>query len=121
MPQTITKSCLCEHDQKVLESIFNPLELTSIAYATQHINTDTTVPLLDNDDEFEIIEDFPKSKQLELEAVNFAEQNKITEALQKFSEALEITPNRASIYNNRAQALRLLGNRDNGKIHVVYI
>lgn len=115
MPQTITKTCLSEHDQRVLESIFDPLELTSAINGPQLINADTTIALIDNDDEYAITEDLQTSKELEMEAVALAEQKKLAEALQKFSEALQLTPNRASIFNNRAQALRLAGDRDNGK------
>ncbi|XP_037826296.1 tetratricopeptide repeat protein 36 homolog [Lucilia sericata] len=105
----LTKSCLSAHDQQVLESIFNPLELTSSLEA-QLINPDSTEPLVDQDEalgcEVEILK---KSKQLEIEAVKLAEEEKLEEALEKFKESLELTPKRASIYNNRAQALRLAG------------
>ncbi|KAI8119889.1 hypothetical protein FF38_10847 [Lucilia cuprina] len=105
----LTKSCLSAHDQQVLESIFNPLELTSSLEA-QLINPDSTEPLVDHDETLgfdgEILQ---KSKQLEIEAVKLAEEQKLKEALEKFKESLELTPKRASIHNNRAQALRLAG------------
>lgn len=115
MPQSIAKACLSEHDQRILELIFDPLELTSAINGPKLINADTTITLIDNDDEFDNNENLQKSKDLEMEAVALAEQKKLTEALQKFDEALQLTPNRASIFNNRAQALRLLGDRDDGK------
>ncbi|XP_075162225.1 tetratricopeptide repeat protein 36 homolog [Haematobia irritans] len=109
MPQILNKSCLSPHDQQVLESIFNPLELTS-SLAPEHINADSTEVLVDADDyEYprEIVE---KSKALEIEAVKRIEENHLDPmALGKFAEALALTPKRASIYNNRAQALRLAG------------
>lgn len=110
----LTKSCLSAHDQQVLESIFNPLELTSSLEA-QHINPDLAEPLLDNDEELNCSADALKeSKLLEIEAVKLAEEQKLEEALDKFFKALKFTPKRASIYNNRAQALRLAG-RDEGE------
>ena len=112
----LTKACLSEHDQQVLESIFNPLELTSSLEA-QLINPDLTEPLQDNNDEEEVnysAEVLKNSKLLEIEAVKLAEEQKLDEALEKFTKSLELTPNRASIYNNRAQALRLSG-RDEGE------
>ncbi|XP_013103966.2 tetratricopeptide repeat protein 36 homolog [Stomoxys calcitrans] len=109
MSQVITKSCLSAHDQQVLESVFNPLELTS-SLAPEHINADSTEILVDADD-YDYPEDIVnKSKTLEIEAVKLIEENHLdTAALEKFAEALKLTPKRASIYNNRAQALRLAG------------
>uniref|UniRef100_A0A1A9WCR9 Uncharacterized protein n=1 Tax=Glossina brevipalpis TaxID=37001 RepID=A0A1A9WCR9_9MUSC len=108
MPQTITKACLSEHDQQVLNSVFNPLELTS-SLAPGVINSDSSVPLVDNDNPDYDIEILEKSKHLELEGVQLAEDKNLNEALNKFIEALNLTSKRASIYNNRAQALRLAG------------
>lgn len=113
MPQPLTKSCLSAHDQQVLESIFNPLELTS-ALAPQLINADSSEVLIDVDDYEEPKEIVEKSKLLEIEAVKLVEENHLGEAaFEKFKEALTLTPKRASIYNNRAQALRLAG-KDEG-------
>jgi Flp pilus assembly protein TadD len=39
---------------------------------------------------------------MEIEAIKLAENGKLDEALSTLTEALKITPNRASIYNNRA-------------------
>ncbi|XP_061396713.1 tetratricopeptide repeat protein 36 homolog, partial [Musca vetustissima] len=112
MPQPLTKSCLSAHDQQVLESIFNPLELTS-TLAPQLINADSSEILVDEDDYAESKEVVEKSKLLEIEAVKLAEENHSDAvAFEKFKEALELTPKRASIYNNRAQALRLAGKDD---------
>ncbi|KAM7355788.1 tetratricopeptide repeat protein 36 homolog [Cochliomyia hominivorax] len=105
----LNKSCLSPHDQQVLESIFNPLELTSSLEA-QLINPDSAEPLVDKDEKFnDKPEELKQSKLLEIEAVKLAEEQKLDEALEKFKESLELTPKRASIYNNRAQALRLAG------------
>lgn len=48
-------------------------------------------------------------KELEMRGVSAAEAGELQAALQLFSEAVHILPQRASAYNNRAQALRLLG------------
>lgn len=48
-------------------------------------------------------------KALELRGVSAAEAGDLQGALQLFSQAIEILPQRASAYNNRAQALRLQG------------
>lgn len=48
-------------------------------------------------------------KELELHGVSAAEAGDLKGALQLFSQAIQIMPQRASAYNNRAQALRLQG------------
>lgn len=48
-------------------------------------------------------------KALELQGVSAAEAGDLQGALQLFSQAIGILPQRASAYNNRAQALRLRG------------
>lgn len=54
-------------------------------------------------------DDIKVSKQLEIEGVQAAESGEIESALNLFSRAIQNTPQRASGYNNRAQALRLKG------------
>lgn len=44
-----------------------------------------------------------------MRGVSAAEAGDLQSALQLFSQAVQILPERASAYNNRAQALRLLG------------
>ncbi|XP_057897405.1 tetratricopeptide repeat protein 36 isoform X1 [Melospiza georgiana] len=48
-------------------------------------------------------------RELELQGVSAAESGDISTALERFSEAIRLLPERASGYNNRAQALRLRG------------
>lgn len=50
-----------------------------------------------------------QSKALELQGVRAAEAGDLQTALQRFGEAISLLPERASAYNNRAQALRLQG------------
>ena len=61
-------------------------------------------------------EEVVESKRLEKEGINAAESGDIMTALEFFNHAVQVAPNRASGYNNRAQALRLKGDiqgRDN--------
>eukprot|EP00057_Strongylocentrotus_purpuratus_P006751 XP_011661225.1 PREDICTED: tetratricopeptide repeat protein 36 homolog [Strongylocentrotus purpuratus] len=62
-----------------------------------------------NEDESD---DDKRAKELEVEGVKSAEANDFDAALNYFSQAVSIAPNRASCYNNRAQALRLRGDVD---------
>ena len=55
-----------------------------------------------------------EAKRLEIEGVNAANGSDLGKAIEYFNRAIEIAPNRASGYNNRAQALRLKGDI-NGK------
>lgn len=48
-------------------------------------------------------------RELELQGVSAAESGDVSVALERFGEAIRLLPERASGYNNRAQALRLCG------------
>ncbi|XP_064029278.1 tetratricopeptide repeat protein 36 isoform X2 [Pogoniulus pusillus] len=48
-------------------------------------------------------------RDLELQGVTAAESGDVSTALERFGEAVRLLPERASGYNNRAQALRLRG------------
>lgn len=48
-------------------------------------------------------------RDLELQGVSAAESGDVSVALERFGEAIRLLPERASGYNNRAQALRLCG------------
>lgn len=50
-----------------------------------------------------------QSKALELQGVRAAEAGDLHTALERFGEAISLLPERASAYNNRAQARRLQG------------
>nr|XP_025039351.1 tetratricopeptide repeat protein 36 isoform X2 [Pelodiscus sinensis] len=54
-------------------------------------------------------------KELELQGVLAAESGDVNRALEKFSQAIQLLPERASCYNNRAQAFRLKGDVAAGK------
>ncbi|XP_022090386.1 tetratricopeptide repeat protein 36-like [Acanthaster planci] len=54
-------------------------------------------------------EDAQQAKELELQGVHSAEAGDIDSAISFFNKAVQVAPERASCYNNRAQALRLKG------------
>ncbi|XP_067275467.1 tetratricopeptide repeat protein 36 isoform X2 [Pseudorasbora parva] len=51
-------------------------------------------------------------KDLELQGISAAESGDLPAALQHFSQAIRILPQRASAYNNRAQTKRLQGDTE---------
>ncbi|KAH8370025.1 hypothetical protein KR093_001899 [Drosophila rubida] len=104
MPQAKLK--LSAHDQQVLESVFNPLELSGIAPQNGAIQAE--MELIDVEPDSANLQ---ASRELELQAVRLTERGDLDEALLKFEEALRLCE-RASVLNNRAQTLRL-AKRDN--------
>ncbi|XP_051494650.1 tetratricopeptide repeat protein 36 isoform X1 [Apus apus] len=105
------------NDRAVLQTIFNP----STPFGD--------IPGLDDEEEnaqeegcpdargplcAAAVEAFPPElleqvRDLELQGVSAAESGDLNTALQRFGEAIHLLPERASGYNNRAQALRLRG------------
>lgn len=51
-----------------------------------------------------------EAKKLEIQGVRAAESKNLDEALSLLTRAIELCPTRASLFNNRAQVLRLRGN-----------
>ncbi|CAM9816864.1 unnamed protein product [Bubo scandiacus] len=92
-------------DRAVLQSIFNP----STPFGD--------IPGLDEEEEEDTQEEgdgfapelLAQARDLELQGVSAAESGDISAALERFGEAIRLLPQRASAYNNRAQALRLRG------------
>ncbi|NWS74733.1 TTC36 protein, partial [Crotophaga sulcirostris] len=92
------------NDRAVLQTIFNP----STPFGD--------IPGLDQEEEAqeegeeafapELLE---QVRDLELQGVSAAESGDVGAALERFGEAIRLLPERASGYNNRAQALRLRG------------
>lgn len=111
MPQNFTRECLSVRDQQVLDSIFNPLELSSSV--AQAIEPKAHAELVDVEPDSEAVQ---QSKALEVHAIKLAEEGKLAEALQVFEQALSVAPTRASVYNNRAQALRLVGRDEEAQV-----
>ncbi|KAM4566535.1 tetratricopeptide repeat protein 36 [Odontesthes bonariensis] len=91
------------HDRAVLQAIFNP---TTPFGDIPGLNQEEE--LTDDDSGFDI-ELLSQVKELEMRGVSAAEAGDLQAALQLFSQAIQILPQRASAYNNRAQALRLQG------------
>jgi tetratricopeptide (TPR) repeat protein len=50
-----------------------------------------------------------KAKQLEIAAIEAAQSKEFSKSLEIFNQAIQIAPTWASAYNNRAQALQLIG------------
>ncbi|XP_070762608.1 tetratricopeptide repeat protein 36 [Enoplosus armatus] len=92
------------HDRAVLQAIFNP---TTPFGDIPVLNQEEE--LIDDDSGFDT-ELLKQVKELEMQGVSAAEAGDLQAALQLFSQAIQILPQRASAYNNRAQALRLQGN-----------
>ncbi|CAH2096484.1 unnamed protein product [Euphydryas editha] len=94
---------LSERDRAVLRSIFDP--------------TATIGDVVDDGDSFEDDEDTTdadkKSKELCLQGVQLAEANKLDDALEFLNKGIDVAPERAPGYNDRAQLFRLM-KRDDG-------
>lgn len=99
---------LCPRDLSILELLFDnsrtPVDLKVEDY-TQPIRDKVNVVDCDEGESEEIL----NSRKLELEGVELTETGKFGEAIKKFNEAIRITPNRPSLFNNRAQLRRFLG------------
>ncbi|TNN69724.1 Tetratricopeptide repeat protein 36 [Liparis tanakae] len=91
------------HDRAVLQAIFNPTS----PFGDIH-GQNQEEELIDDDSGFDT-ELLRQAKELEVRGVSAAEAGDLQAALQLFSQAIQILPQRASAYNNRAQALRLQG------------
>nr|XP_025970084.1 tetratricopeptide repeat protein 36 isoform X2 [Dromaius novaehollandiae] len=91
------------NDRAVLQTIFDP----STPFGD--------IPGLDEEEEVQEEEEafapelLEQARDLELQGVSAAESGDVSTALERFSEAIRLLPERASGYNNRAQALRLRG------------
>lgn len=85
-------SQLSEHDKAVLNCVLYP----NLPFS------DTLEPIELKDDE-ELTTETKQTKEMEIAAIKLAESGDFYEALALLNQALTITPNRASIYNNRAQ------------------
>lgn len=92
-----------KHDRAVLNSLFNPLLPLGEFVYDEAINSELK-------DEEIITPEIEEAKELELEGVKTAEAGQIKKAIHIFTKAINIAPNRASSFNNRAQAYRLDGN-----------
>ncbi|XP_018428206.1 PREDICTED: tetratricopeptide repeat protein 36 [Nanorana parkeri] len=93
------------NDAAVLHALFHPnapfgdLNEQNEEHLQEDTNQDCSFPAA-------LLEE---AHNLELIGVRAAESGDLKTALQRFSKAIELLPDRASAYNNRAQALRLQG------------
>ncbi|KAI6647551.1 Tetratricopeptide repeat protein 36-like [Oopsacas minuta] len=90
-----------QSDELVLNALFNPetpLDPPSPSGASEE---ETVCPVSSP----EVV----KAKALELEAVTAAEQGELDKSLQLINLSIDLTPDPASLYNNRAQIYRLMG------------
>ncbi|XP_005069507.1 tetratricopeptide repeat protein 36 [Mesocricetus auratus] len=92
------------NDQAVLQAIFNP----NTPFGDV-IGLDLEEAKKEDEDEVFPQEQLEQSKALELQGVRAAEAGDLHTALEKFGQAICLLPERASAYNNRAQARRLQG------------
>ncbi|XP_031354339.1 tetratricopeptide repeat protein 36 homolog [Photinus pyralis] len=95
-------SQLSSHDKAVLNCLFNPNLPLDQAY-----NEDLNENIKDEEPN---TPDVIKSKELEAHGIKLAEASKFEEALTTLSEAIRTSPQRASIYNNRAQVHQFMRN-----------
>ncbi|KAM4627304.1 tetratricopeptide repeat protein 36 [Polymixia lowei] len=91
------------HDRAVLQAIFNP---TTPFGDVPGLNREEELTDDDSGFDTELLE---QVKALEMRGISAAEAGDLQTALQRFSQAIQILPQRASAYNNRAQARRLEG------------
>jgi len=89
-------------DREVLNSILNPnLPLGEAVYDPE-----------EQVEEVKVEEDSKEILDAEKKAVQAAEKGDLSSALTLFDKLVELNPGRASSYNNRAQALRMVGRPD---------
>ncbi|XP_072011668.1 tetratricopeptide repeat protein 36 [Engystomops pustulosus] len=94
------------NDTAVLHAIFNPSAPFGDICGDKDNNTQQE-PDVDSRFPADLLEE---AQNLELTGVRAAESGDVKAAVQKFTEAITLLPERPSAYNNRAQALRLEGN-----------
>lgn len=93
-----------ENDRAVLEAVFNPL-FSEFGFSTEAEEALSGDAVQEDGTPNQV-------KTLEVEGVQAAEKGDIDQAIEIFSEVIRLVPNRASGYNNRAQALRIKGDVD---------
>ncbi|KAG8036242.1 hypothetical protein G9C98_004822 [Cotesia typhae] len=89
---------LSEHDKSILDIIFDPLQLMSSGQNSHEPEDEITDKIQD-----------PEIVNLVKRAIKTAESGELDKALLLFDEAITKAPDRPSILNDRAQALRLAG------------
>jgi len=101
------------NDKAVLNCIFNPFEPSANDYVEQNEDTPssclgaTTQGNTIQDDSTVTREEEEEAIKLEVKGIESAEANDLVVAINYFDSAIKIAPQRASCYNNRAQAKRM--------------
>lgn len=97
---------LCARDLSILDLLFDP----------NQFEKDSTQPIKDDieakDQEEGNSDEIVKSKALEVEGVQLTETGNLEEALKKFNESIDISNQRPSTFNNRAQLYRFMKKDD---------
>lgn len=91
------------NDKAVLHAIFNPELPVSGELIEEEESYEARIDAEESTEHLEAV------KALEIEGVKKAEQGDFVGALDDFSRAIRLRPDRPSGYNNRAQAMRLSG------------
>ncbi|ELK12041.1 Tetratricopeptide repeat protein 36 [Pteropus alecto] len=95
------------NDRAVLQAIFNP-DTPFGDVVGLDLGEEAEKEQVDENEVFPR-EQLNQSKALELQGVTAAEAGDLSTALERFGQAINLLPERASAYNNRAQARRLQG------------
>lgn len=101
----MSEANLCARDLLILDFLFDPSQREKSAIDIEQQTSDEVDVIYDEEEKSDVI---LRSKNLELEGVELTEAGKLDEAIGKFDEAIEVSPQRPSPYNNRAQLYRLL-------------
>nr|XP_028563381.1 tetratricopeptide repeat protein 36 [Podarcis muralis] len=93
------------HDRAVLQSIFHPD--APFGDLSDELEEQETLNGEEATFDPELLE---QATQLEIQGIEAAEAGDLQKALERFDLAIQLLPERAAAYNNRAQAFRLKGN-----------
>uniref|UniRef100_A0A336LUL5 CSON001182 protein n=1 Tax=Culicoides sonorensis TaxID=179676 RepID=A0A336LUL5_CULSO len=104
---TLTRENLSEKDRAVLDSIFDPTFSGNGIVYDKHEDLENL-----HDDEGELTPSVQQSIKTELEAIASAEKGDYEKACDLFEISMNLAPNRAAPYNNRAQVYRIQGDND---------
>ncbi|KAL0268421.1 UNVERIFIED_CONTAM: hypothetical protein PYX00_010374 [Menopon gallinae] len=95
----------CERDRAILNSILNPF----LPVGTEF---DTEEPTELKDDVGEVTNEVVEAKKIERKAVQLAESGNVDQAIRDLTAAMTMAPHLPSLFNNRAQAYRLIGDTE---------
>ncbi|KAF9157549.1 Tetratricopeptide repeat protein 36 [Actinomortierella ambigua] len=99
-----TGTAVSGHDARILDMVFNPEGTMQPDRENQDSQNQKPVVI-----EPELLK---KVQKLEQESILLAEKDDVEGAVEELTKAIELCPQYASAYNNRAQAYRILKNDD---------